>query len=122
MRESSKFVAPWRKQVVAAAQAAMAEHPGFETILSPVLLHIDFHNERPKSHYRTGKFSHILKDSAPLKWKQTMPDLSKLIRSTEDGITTSGLWKDDNLVASLQVNDLWSDWSGCIITIETLEN
>ena len=37
MRESSKFVAPWRKQVVAAAQAAMAEHPGFETILSPVL-------------------------------------------------------------------------------------
>jgi Holliday junction resolvase RusA-like endonuclease len=28
-------------------------------------------------------------------WPDRMPDLSKLIRSTEDSITDAGLWEDD---------------------------
>lgn len=48
---------------------------------------------RPKSHYRTGKFSGELRADAPL-FKETQPDVLKLIRPAEDACTGI-LWVDD---------------------------
>lgn len=87
----------------------------------PVKVTMHFVCKRPKSHYRTGRYAHLLKDSAPL-WKATSPDLSKLIRSTEDALTTAGVWHDDRQVAALDVTDTWDDWSGVSIRIEELSD
>ncbi len=54
---------------------------------------------RPKSHYRSGKNAHLLRDDAPsAPANHSGPDLSKLARSTEDALTDAGVWVDDGLV------------------------
>lgn len=42
--------------------------------------------ERPKKHYRTGKFSHLLRDDAPERHTQ-YPDIDKLERAVLDALT-----------------------------------
>jgi Holliday junction resolvase RusA-like endonuclease len=79
MIESSKKVAPWRDSVAWAALEAMAGRPPID---GPVRCQMVFVFPRPKSRKRTA-----LHDRKP--------DLSKLIRSTEDALTTGGAWADD---------------------------
>ena len=52
---------------------------------------------RPKSHYRTGRNAHLLRDDAPTR-PATIPDLSKLARSTEDALKDAGVIRDDSLI------------------------
>jgi Holliday junction resolvase RusA-like endonuclease len=79
MIESSKKVAPWRDSVAWAAREVMAGRPPID---GPVRCQMVFVFPRPKSRKRTA-----LHDRKP--------DLSKLIRSTEDALTTGGAWADD---------------------------
>lgn len=94
MIESSKHVEPWRQDVRAAAEAWIAARPGLYPIDGPLSVDMVFSMPRPKGHYGTGRNAHLLKASAP-SYPQGMPDLSKLVRSTEDALTSAGLWKDD---------------------------
>lgn len=88
--ESSAAVKPWREDV---RQAALAlELPG--PLDGPLVAHMTFVLARPRSHYRTGRNAALLRDQAP-PYPAGMPDLSKLIRSTEDALTSAGLWVDD---------------------------
>lgn len=65
-------------------------------IASPVILDIEFYLKRPKSHYRTGKYSEMLKDSAP-KFHTKKPDLDNLIKFVKDSL--NGIfWNDDSQV------------------------
>lgn len=99
MIESSKLVKPWRQDVRAAAiEALEAGGPTFPT--GPVSLAVTFRVARPKGHYRTGKHAALLRDSAPV-WPAVKPDVSKLVRATEDALTEAGVWRDDAQVASL---------------------
>src|SRR5262249_28264790 len=86
MVESSKRVKPWRDAVRSDAVAAMSkagiDHCGFD---GPLVLDVVFYFARPKSHYRTGANSHLLRDGAPAA-PMGPPDLSKLVRSTEDAL------------------------------------
>lgn len=101
MIESSKKVKPWRQDVKHAALTAM-ELPG--AVLGSVQLHrppydgplavsMVFTFDRPKGHYRTGRNAHLLRDAAPSR-PYGMPDLSKIVRSTEDALTGI-VWADD---------------------------
>jgi Holliday junction resolvase RusA-like endonuclease len=90
--EMSKRVKPWRTEVAAAARALGIREP-FE---GPLVACMVFTIARPKSHYRTGKFAHLLRDAAPVA-PATTPDFSKLVRATEDAMTGI-VWKDDALV------------------------
>lgn len=120
MIESSKRVKPWREAVKHAALDAMGDD--WQQITGPVHLIVAFYRQRPKGHYGTGRNADKVKESAPT-WKATAPDLSKLIRSTEDAITDAGLWRDDSLVASITASDSWAEVSGawvCITEIEPL--
>lgn len=121
MVESSKKVRPWRQDVKFSALEAIEADGEFKRFVGPVRVTMDFVQVRPKSHYRTGRNAHLLKDTAPT-WKMTSPDLSKLIRSTEDAITEASVWDDDRQVAALVATDQWGDWSGVTITIESLED
>ena len=83
MAESSKKVKPWRMDVKAAAEEYLRS-PGAAPIPGAVVASMIFTMPKPKS--------------APKKrrtWPSTKPDLSKLIRSTEDALTDAGIWGDD---------------------------
>jgi Holliday junction resolvase RusA-like endonuclease len=90
--EMSKYVKPWRAEVAKAARELGLAGP----IQGPVSVDMVFTQVRPKSHYRTGANSHLLRDSAPPVWC-IAPDLSKLVRSTEDALKGI-VWTDDKAV------------------------
>ncbi len=83
MIESSKKVKPWREAVVWAAREAA------EKVLGPVICEMVFSLQRPKSEKKSV--------TVPAK----KPDLSKLVRSTEDALTDAGAWEDDARVVGL---------------------
>lgn len=82
--ESSKKVRPWRQDVKAAAEAM---RDGGATIDEPVRVRMVFTLPKPTSAPKR-------KRTYPSK----KPDLSKLVRSTEDALTDAGIWRDDSRV------------------------
>lgn len=93
MTESSAKVKPWRADVKASALEVVAGLPGWTPLDGPLIASMIFTFARPRGHFGTGRNADRLKPSAPPR-PHTKPDLSKLIRSTEDALT--GLvWADD---------------------------
>lgn len=96
MIESSKYVTTWREDVRAACLQVWG---GRAPLDGPLLLEVEFVRKRPAS---------APKRSTPA--ATTMPDLSKLIRSTEDAITSAGVWVDDarvvQIVASKRIAEI----------------
>ena len=81
MIESSAKVKPWRQDVKAAALIARNGAPPMD---GPIRASMVFTLPKPLS--------------APKKrrtWPDKKPDLSKLLRSTEDALTDSGIIRDD---------------------------
>ena len=101
MMESSKKVKPWRKNV----EKAALECYDSGAINFPVKVEIEFMFPRPISHYRTGQFAHLLKDSAPKHCiSRINGDIDKLSRSTLDGLSVSAggsVLEDDCLAVEL---------------------
>ncbi len=91
--DSNKKSKPWMAAVAAAAGEVM---DGRDLLTGPVRLSVTFFFSRPKSHYGTGRNAGKLKSSAPEIHAQT-PDLAKLIRCLEDGMT-GVVWRDDRQV------------------------
>lgn len=93
MIESSKKVKPWRAAVAAAAEKVRPA----DVLDGAIEADVVFSMPRPKVHYRTGAHAGELKpsfsDAAPC----VMPDLSKLLRSTEDALKGI-IWADDGRV------------------------
>jgi Holliday junction resolvase RusA-like endonuclease len=95
--ESSKKARPWRDAVRSdALNPRTATRTEGHTFPLDGPLHVDmiFTFMRPRSHYRTGRNSHLLRDGMPCQPAGT-PDLSKLARSTEDALTEAAVWRDD---------------------------
>src|ERR1700733_10793757 len=89
IESSHDRVKSWRQAVVDAIEDA-----DWLPLAGPVVAQITFFKRRPKSHYRTDRNAGQLRDSAPPR-PHGKPDLSKLLRATEDAITDAGLWADD---------------------------
>lgn len=106
MIESAKGVAPWRMAVAAAAMAAVAGR-GWMPLGGPVVLRVRFALPRPKSHYRCADPARDLKGSSPLA-PVSPPDLSKLLRATEDALTTARIWADDSLVVEVIASKVYA--------------
>lgn len=104
----------WRATVRAAVAAQMRSSTLYEGAL---FLHVDFFLRRPKSHYRTGKFSHLLKNSAP-RFPTKKPDTTKLLRAIEDALTDV-LWVDDAQVVAQFTTKDYSDLPGADVSLYT---
>jgi crossover junction endodeoxyribonuclease RusA len=87
LAESSKKVKPWRESVKQAVLLAYPFGSRADAILirGPVNMEITFTMPRPKSAKRGALPS-------------TRPDLSKLVRSTEDALTEIGVYEDDSRI------------------------
>jgi Holliday junction resolvase RusA-like endonuclease len=117
MVESSKAVGPWRQAVRAEAQRAVETPIG-----GPVSVTLLFWLTRPGGHYGTGRNAWQVRASAP-KVPAGRPDLDKLIRSTLDGLTEGGAWKDDGQVAVITAGKAYASPDqppACEITLEEL--
>lgn len=94
-----------------------------EKIEGPIRLDLYFVIDRPKSHYRTGKNAHLLKDSAPEKWHLQKPDSDNFTKAVMDAINGLDIWNDDNQVCILTVQKVWIHKEqpnpGCHIMIGT---
>lgn len=84
MVESSRHVQPWRDAVRADALKATTAVTGWRPLDAPLLVDMVFTVAKPTSAPKRRRT-----------WPQTMPDLSKLARSTEDALTDAGVWRDD---------------------------
>lgn len=94
--ESSKKVKPWRAAVAAAAALVRPAAP----LDGPLVADMVFTMPRPKGHYGTGRNAGVLKTRYAEAVPDRTPDLSKLVRSTEDALTDAGVWADDARVVA----------------------
>ena len=84
MKESSDKVAPWREDVNRAGRAVM---DGRAPIDGPIIARMVFTVRKPASAPKTRRTYPCVK-----------PDLSKLLRSTEDALKTAGVIADDSRI------------------------
>jgi crossover junction endodeoxyribonuclease RusA len=113
MVESSKKVKPWREAVKWAAREAMA---GSVAIKGPVDVDMIFTLPKPSSAPKRR-----------LTFPDRKPDLSKLVRSTEDALTDAGAWEDDARVIRCVSGKRYPnegidalDSPGCLIRISSV--
>lgn len=91
VRDANPLTAVWREAV---SKAAREQYQG-ELLKGPILMFFEFRFPRPKAHYRANG---QLKPNAET-WHINVPDLTKIIRSTEDALTGIVL-KDDRYVCT----------------------
>ena len=110
--ESSRAVGPWREAVRAETQRAASGH----SLRGAVGVRLSFILPRPRSHYRTGRNAHLLRDSAPV-WPASRPDLDKLVRAVLDGLTAGTallavhtLTDPTYFTQPHQLFPLWPEW------------
>lgn len=118
LAESSKRVKPWREAVLWAAREL--HHPALpqRAVPGPVRAEMIFTVPKPK---RAPKYRRT--------WPDRKPDLSKLVRSTEDALTDAGIWDDDARVVEYgRVAKVFPgedpdalDVPGAVIRIEAVE-
>ncbi|MFH8581681.1 RusA family crossover junction endodeoxyribonuclease [Streptomyces zaomyceticus] len=93
--EQSKKVKPWRARVHEAALAAIRDHNNWQPIDGPLAADMVF-TVRSKPTSKPVWWPRGIPWSKHLNWRPaSSPDLSKLLRSTEDALTTARAWKDD---------------------------
>ena len=79
-----------------------------------------FYMPRPKSHYRTGKYSHLLKESCKdIINHSVTPDLDNLIKYISD-VMNKGFYKDDSQICSIQAEKKYSDPARTVVIIEEI--
>lgn len=117
IESSHDRVKSWRQAVIDELRDA------HRTLDGPLLVEMTFFLSRPKGHYGSGRNAGKLRDSAPRR-PHGKPDLSKLLRATEDAITDAGLWADDAQVVQYGLlAKCYADYRppGALITIRPLQ-
>jgi crossover junction endodeoxyribonuclease RusA len=102
VEQNAARIRPWRDAVHAAAFETIRCCPDPDCghlaagypLDEPLIARVVFTFTRPRSHYRSGRNAHLLRAEAPT-YPAGRPDLSKLLRATEDALTDAGLWRDD---------------------------
>ena len=104
----------WRKSVGYAAKGRVES--GTPLLSCPLVLTVIFYMPRPKYHYGTGRNARVLKAGVP-SVPTAPPDVTKLLRSTEDALK-GVLWLDDSQIVDQHGFKRYSEHPGARITVE----
>ena len=104
MREASALVEPWREAIVSEVMRKGLQDTRLDC---PLVFKAVFWHKRLASHYGRKNGRPYLKESAPV-YVATTPDLDKVLRSTFDGLTQSGLIADDKLIVIIHAQQRYS--------------
>lgn len=133
-----KATEPWRGSI----RNALNENFrfGFENYESAAYcVSLWFQFKRPKSHFRSGKYSHLLKDSAPglHTQKPDVDNLAKLIMDEAenhnkelepyeelmlDELKLNRIYKNDSQICKLVSMKTWSVDPGCVVSITQVDS
>lgn len=105
---------PWRNAIGSAAleHAVLAEHGGFH---GPVRVRATFTFRRPRSHYRTGRNAHLLRDNAPAyPTSRGCGDLDKLARALGDALVDVSVLRDDDQIVEWRLAKRWCGDDGAL--------
>jgi Holliday junction resolvase RusA-like endonuclease len=83
-----------------------------EKMTKPIKCILNFYCKRPKTHYKSGKNSHILKDTAP-KYNTNNKDLDNMVKFVLDALNDK-LYTDDSLIFEITCSKLYSEGDGYI--------
>ena len=122
MVEMSKAVGPWREAVRAEAQRTGSAEFWNPSDPGPLSVTVVFILKRPASHFRTGRWSERLRESAP-RFPAGRPDVDKLARAVLDGLVAGGVMADDAQVVSLNACKVYASDGhapGAIIEVEAM--
>ena len=99
--------------------AKAMEHRPEEPLRGPIYLGVKCLFPRPKSHYRTGKYAHTLKDNAP-QWHTSVPDTDNILKFIGDAL--NGIfWLDDRQIVWVRAMKRYGDTPGIEIKIEDIQ-
>ncbi len=85
----------------------------------PISMTLEFYVDRPKAHYRTGKYSHILKDTAPT-WHISRADIDNYVKLVLDALN-GVYYKDDSQICHLKTIKKYSANPRTVITMTGIE-
>jgi len=83
-----------------------------EKMTKPIKCTLHFFCKRPKTHYKTGKNAHILKDTAP-KYNTNNKDLDNMVKFVLDALNDK-LYTDDCLIVEINCVKTYSNSDGYI--------
>jgi len=100
----------WRERVRLAGDDLRRRIGGTVADNTPVEVTVTLTLPRPKKHFRTGRFAHLLRDDAP-PWpsRRGSKDDDKLARCVLDGLQDSQVFADDAQVVGLTVWKCYPD-------------
>lgn len=84
----------------------------------PLRLEVNFYFTRPKSHYKSGKNSHLLKDIIPY-WHLSKPDSDNCYKLVSDAMNKV-FWRDDSLLCDVIIKKRYDEQPRIEITITPL--
>ena len=85
-----------------------------------IMIQLLFVMERPKSHYRTGKFKHLLKDDIP-EYHSYTPDLDNLVKMICDVIQGKDRFIiDDSQICRIQAEKIYGEKPRTEVIIEKI--
>jgi len=105
----------WRNAVAEAGHEAMA---GRDLLDGALYVELTIIRKRGPSHYGQGRNRDKVLPSAP-RFPSTAPDVTKLVRSTEDALN-SVVWRDDSINVGMHVEKIYGEANepaGCEIRI-----
>ena len=83
-----------------------------------IILSIRFTMPRPKHHFRTGKYSHLLKDHAP-KYHSVKPDLDNLVKLISD-VLQPDFYVDDSQICQIYAEKMYGKQPNTAIIIQEI--
>ncbi len=97
MADACKKSPGWKKLVGEIARIEMKAKGIHQPAAGPLRLVARFYKVRPGTHFRSGRFSEIMKDDAP-PFPTGSPDVLKLARAVEDGMNEIVYLDDSQIV------------------------
>ena len=83
-----------------------------DKMTKPIKCKLDFYCKRPKNHYRSGKYSDLLKDNAP-KYNTNNKDLDNMVKFVLDALNDK-LYVDDCQIIEIKCRKLYAKKNGYI--------